>query len=140
LLSKISEPLMDRIDILIDVAAVNYKELRRSDSRSQSSDQIRERLARTSEVQLNGFAVPSERIYSTVQVSTRQIRIYRDLGTDSERTWARALQQRGLGARAHDPILKVARTIADMDRVAQIEGKHIAEAAQYRTRDWSSWA
>ena len=138
--SKISGPLMDRIDIHIDVPAVNYKELRGSDSKSESSTQIRERVMRTREVQLNRFAAAGERIYSNAQMSTRQIRTYCDLGTDSERMLERAMQQQGLSARAHDRILKVARTIADMDGAAQIEGKHIAEAIQYRTLDRSYWA
>ena len=118
----------------------NYKELRGSDSKSESSAQIRERVVRTREVQLNRFAAAGERIYSNAQMSTRQIRTYCDLGTDSERMLERAMQQQGLSARAHDRILKVARTIADMDGAAQIEGKHIAEAIQYRTLDRSYWA
>jgi magnesium chelatase family protein len=73
-------------------------------------------------------------------MSTRQIRTYCDLGTDSERMLERAMQQQGLSARAHDRILKVARTIADMDGAAQIESKHIAEAIQYRTLDRTYWA
>ena len=137
--SKISGPLMDRIDIHIDVPAVNYKELRGSDSRSESSAQIRERVMRTREVQLNRFAAAGERIYSNAQMSTRQIRTFCELGTDSERMLERAMQQQGLSARAHDRILKVARTVADMDGAAQIESKHIAEAIQYRTLDRSYW-
>jgi magnesium chelatase family protein len=131
---------MDRIDIHIDVPAVNYKELRGSDSKSESSVQIRERVVRTREVQLNRFAGAGERIYSNAQMTTRQIRTFCELGTDSERMLERAMQQQGLSARAHDRILKVARTIADMDNAAQIESKHIAEAIQYRTLDRSYWA
>ena len=138
--SKISGPLMDRIDIHIDVPAVNYKELRGSDSKSESSAVIRERVVRAREVQLNRFAAAGERNYSNAQMSSRQIRAYCDLGTESERMLERAMQQQGLSARAHDRILKVARTIADMEGAAQIEGKHIAEAIQYRTLDRSYWA
>jgi magnesium chelatase family protein len=138
--SKISGPLMDRIDIHIDVPAVNYKELRESDSKSESSAQIRERVLRAREVQLNRFATGGERIYSNAQMGTRQIRAYCDLGTDSERMLERAMQQQGLSARAHDRILKVARTIADLEANPQIEAKHIAEAIQYRTLDRSYWA
>ncbi|HKT48915.1 MAG TPA: YifB family Mg chelatase-like AAA ATPase, partial [Candidatus Angelobacter sp.] len=121
--SKISGPLMDRIDIHIDVPAVNYKELRGSDSKSESSAQIRERVMRTREVQLNRFAAAGERIYSNAQMTTRQIRTFCELGTESERMLERAMQQQGLSARAHDRILKVARTVADMDGSAQIESK-----------------
>jgi magnesium chelatase family protein len=138
--SKISGPLMDRIDIHIDVPAVNYKELRGPDSKSESSAQIRERVLRAREIQLNRFAAAGERIYSNAQMGTRQIRAYCELGTDSERMLERAMQQQGLSARAHDRILKVARTIADLEANPQIEGKHIAEAIQYRTLDRTFWA
>ncbi|MGZ4867998.1 MAG: YifB family Mg chelatase-like AAA ATPase [Candidatus Angelobacter sp.] len=138
--SKISGPLMDRIDIHIDVPAVNYKELRGSDSKAESSAQIRERVVRAREVQLNRFAAAGERNYSNAQMSSRQIRAYCDLGSDSERMLERAMQQQGLSARAHDRILKVARTIADMEGSPQIESKHIAEAIQYRTLDRTYWA
>jgi len=137
--SKISGPLMDRIDIHIDVPAVNYKELRGSDNKAESSAQIRERVVRARDVQLNRFAAAGERNYSNAQMSSRQIRAYCDLGTDSERMLERAMQQQGLSARAHDRILKVARTIADMEGSPQIESKHIAEAIQYRTLDRTYW-
>jgi magnesium chelatase family protein len=137
--SKISGPLLDRIDIHIDVPAVNYKELRGPDSKSESSARIRERAIRARDVQLNRFAAGGERIYCNAQMSPRHIRAYCDLGTDSERMLERAMQQQGLSARAHDRILKVARTIADMDGAAQIESKHIAEAIQYRTLDRTYW-
>jgi len=138
-ISKISGPLLDRIDIHIDVPAVNYKELRGSDSKAESSAQIRERVVRARDVQLNRFAAAGERNYSNAQMSSRQIRAYCDLGSDSERMLERAMQQQGLSARAHDRILKVARTIADMEGSAQIESKHIAEAIQYRTLDRTYW-
>jgi magnesium chelatase family protein len=138
--SKISGPLMDRIDIHIDVPAVNYKELRGSDNKAESSAQIRERVVKARDVQLNRFAAAGERNYSNAQMNSRQIRAYCDLGTDSERMLERAMQQQGLSARAHDRILKVARTIADMEASPQIESKHIAEAIQYRTLDRTYWA
>src|SRR5215469_5015652 len=137
--SKISGPMMDRIDIHIDVPAVNYKELRGSDSKSESSAQIRERVLRAREVQLNRFAAGGERIYANAQMAPRQIRAYCELGSDSERMLERAMQQQGLSARAHDRILKVARTIADMAGSPHIESKHIAEAIQYRTLDRTYW-
>ena len=138
--SKISGPLMDRIDIHIDVPAVDYKELRGKDNQAESSAQIRERVVRAREVQLNRFAAAGERNYSNAQMSSRQIRAYCDLGTDSERMLERAMQQQGLSARGHDRILKVARTIADMESSPLIESKHIAEAIQYRTLDRTYWA
>lgn len=137
--SKISGPLLDRIDIHIDVPGVNYKELRGSAS-PEGSEQIRDRVMRARETQLNRFAAAGERIYSNAQMGTRQIRAYCELSTDCERLLERAMQQQGLSARAHDRILKVARTIADLDNVPQIEAKHIAEAIQYRTLDRTFWA
>jgi magnesium chelatase family protein len=137
--SKISGPLLDRIDIHIDVPAVNYKELRGRAS-VEGSTEIRERVIRARDIQLNRFAAAGERIYCNAQMSTRQIRTYCDLTTDCERLLERAITQQGLSARAHDRILKVARTVADLEGVPQIESKHIAEAIQYRTLDRTYWA
>src|SRR5579885_2529063 len=136
--SKISGPLMDRIDIHIDVPAVNYKELR-SNSAPEDSATIRERVLRAREVQLNRFAAAGERIFCNAQMGPRQIRTYCELSSDCERLLERAMQQQGLSARAHDRILKVARTIADLDGSPEIQSKHIAEAIQYRTLDRSYW-
>jgi magnesium chelatase family protein len=73
-------------------------------------------------------------------MGSRHIRIFCELSADCERLLERAMLQQGLTARAHDRILKVARTIADMDGTAAIEPKHIAEAIQYRTLDRTFWA
>jgi magnesium chelatase family protein len=137
--SKISGPLLDRVDIHIDVPAVNYKELR-GGAGPEGSKQIRDRVLQAREVQLNRFAAASERIFSNAQMGTRQIRAYCELSTECERLLERAMTQQGLSARAHDRILKVARTIADLEGVSQIESKHIAEAIQYRTLDRTFWA
>lgn len=136
-ISKISGPLLDRIDIHIDVPAVKYKELR-GGSAPEDSNQIRQRVLRAREIQLNRFA--AERIYSNAQMAPKQIRNYCDLSTDCERLLERAMVQQGLSARAHDRILKVARTVADLESAPQIEPKHIAEAIQYRTLDRSFWS
>jgi magnesium chelatase family protein len=72
-------------------------------------------------------------------MGSRQIRAYCDLSTDCERLLERAMAQQGLSARAHDRILKVARTVADLDHAGNIEAKHIAEAIQYRTLDRTFW-
>ena len=133
-LAKISGPLLDRIDIHIDVPAVNYKELRGGPG-PEGSAQIRERAMRAREVQLNRFAAAKERIYSNAQMAPRQIRTYCELSTDCERLLERALAPQGLSARAHDRILKVARTIADLADAPQIGLPHLAEAIQYRKLD-----
>jgi magnesium chelatase family protein len=138
-LSRISGPLLDRIDIHIDVPAVNYKELRAA-SAPEGSAQIRERVMRAREVQLNRFAAAREPSYANAQMTARQIRIHCDLTTDCERLLERAMTQQGLSARAHDRILKVSRTIADLEGVPNIEPKHIAEAIQYRSLDRTYWA
>lgn len=138
--SKISGPLLDRIDIHIDVPAVNYKELRGGGPRPESSESIRQRVILAREIQLNRFAAAGERIYCNSQMGSRQIRTYCDLTTDCERLLERAMTQQGLSARAHDRILKVSRTIADLEGTPSIEPKHIAEAIQYRTLDRTYWA
>ena len=136
---RISGPLLDRIDIHIDVPAVQYKELR-GGSGPEGSEHIRQRVVRAREVQMNRFAAAGERIYSNAQMGTRQIRTYCDLSTECERLLERAMNQQGLSARAHDRILKVSRTIADLEGAPQIESKHITEAIQYRTLDRDYWA
>jgi magnesium chelatase family protein len=137
-ISKISGPLMDRIDIHIDVPAVNYKEMR-STNEPESSAKIRERVMRTRQKQLERFASSREKLYCNAQMSSRHIRTFCELSADCERLLERAMTQQGLSARAHDRILKVARTIADIEDTAPIEPKHIAEAIQYRSLDRTYW-
>jgi magnesium chelatase family protein len=136
-ISKISGPLLDRIDIHIDVPAVHYKELRSSSS-PESSAQILQRVIQARELQLQRFK--TDHLYCNAQMAPRQIRAYCDLSSDCEKLLERAMTQQGLSARAHDRILKVARTIADLEAVEQISPKHIAEAIQYRTLDRTFWA
>jgi magnesium chelatase family protein len=139
-MSKISGPLLDRIDIHIDVPAVNYKEMR-SGSEPETSAAIRERVLRAREVQLTRFADNKrEKLYCNAQMSPRHMRSFCELSADCERLLERAMTQQGLTARAHDRILKVARTIADLDGALALEPKHIAEAIQYRTLDRTFWA
>src|SRR6266545_6141988 len=138
-LSRISGPLLDRIDIHIDVPAVNYKELR-SNIQAEPSASIRERILRARERQLQRFRTAGEKIFANAQMGSRQIRTYCELSADCERLLERAMTQQGLSARAHDRILKVARAVADLEGGAAIEPKHIAEAIQYRTLDRTFWA
>jgi magnesium chelatase family protein len=137
--SKISGPLMDRIDIHIDVPSVNYRELR-SGNVPESSGDIRKRVIAARELQLQRFQSGGERIYANAQMGSREIRKYCELGTDAEHLLERAMVKQGLSARAHDRILKVARTIADLASSPTIDPGHIAEAIQYRTLDRTFWA
>ena len=139
-MQKISGPLMDRIDIHIDVPAVNYKEMR-SGAEPEGSAQIRARVIRARDIQLKRFGTsPRGRIYSNAQMAPRHIRTFCELSADCERLLERAMTPQGLTARAHDRILKVSRTIADLEGIETIQPKHIAEAIQYRSLDRTFWA
>jgi magnesium chelatase family protein len=137
--AKVSGPLLDRIDIHIEVPAVQYKELR-GGAAAEGSAKIRARVMAARECQRERFKKHGEKIYANAQMTTRQIRAYCELGPDAERLLERAMQQQGLTARAHDRILKVARTIADLEAAEQLTVGHLAEAIQYRTLDRSYWA
>src|SRR6202453_1185567 len=137
--AKISGPLLDRIDIHIEVPAFQYKELR-GGAAAEGSAQIRDRVISARGRQRQRFKKHNEKIYANAQMPTRQIRAHCELSPDAERLLERAMQQQGLTARAHDRILKVARTIADLEGVEDLSVAHLAEAIQYRTLDRSYWA
>jgi len=137
--AKISGPLLDRIDIHIEVPAVQYKELR-GGAAAEGSAEIRDRVLKARERQRDRFRQHGEKIYSNAQMTTRQVRAYCELSPDAERLLERAMQQQGLTARAHDRILKVARTVADLEGAEHLSVGHLAEAIQYRTLDRSYWA
>src|SRR3974390_1741406 len=137
--AKISGPLLDRIDIHIEVPAVQYKELR-GGAAAEGSAEIRDRVLAARERQRERLRKHGEKIYANAQMTTRQIRAHCELSTDAERLLERAMQQQGLTARAHDRILKVARTIADLEGAECLSVAHLAEAIQYRTLDRSYWA
>lgn len=137
--SKVSGPLLDRIDIHIEVPAVQYKELR-GGAAAEDSGHIRGRVMAARERQRQRFKKHGEKIYANAQMTTRQVRTYCELGPDSEKLLERAMQQQGLTARAHDRILKVARTIADLEGTESLTVAHLAEAIQYRALDRSYWA
>jgi len=137
--AKISGPLLDRIDIHIEVPAVQYKELR-GGAAAEGSAEIRKRVLKARDRQRERFGKAGDRIYANAQMNTRQIRAHCELSADAERLLERAMQQQGLTARAHDRILKVARTIADLEGAESVAVPHLAEAIQYRTLDRSYWA
>jgi magnesium chelatase family protein len=135
-ISKISGPLLDRIDIHIEVPQVQYRELR-SGAATEGSNEIRARVLAARDRQNKRLV--ADRIFTNAQMHTRQIRTYCELSQEAERLLERAMQQQGLSARAHDRILKVARTIADLEAQPNITVGHIAEAIQYRTLDRGYW-
>jgi magnesium chelatase family protein len=136
--SKISGPLLDRIDIHIEVPAVKYKELR-GDVEVESSSAVRDRVIRARETQTRRYAT-EKKIYSNSQMPPKLIRKHCAINADGEKILATAIQRLGLSARAHDRILKVSRTIADLEGSAEIAPKHLSEAIQYRTLDRTYWA
>jgi magnesium chelatase family protein len=134
--SKISGPLLDRIDIHIDVPAVKFKELA-SETPSESSAAIRERVVGARQVQQQRFA--GEKLFSNAQMSPRLIRKHCVIDLSSKALLEKAITRLGLSARAYDRILKVSRTLADLEGKEQIESAHVSEAIQYRTLDRNYW-
>ncbi len=135
---KISGPLMDRIDIHIDVPAVNFKELRgKGVAVGDSSDTIRTRVIKAREIQLE--RLQGEKVFSNSAMSPTQIRKFCALESESEDLLEKAMIKQGLSARAHDRILKVSRTIADLDGSENIQPQHISEAINYRSLDRNYW-
>ena len=112
----------------------------RSATEPEASAQIRERVISARRKQLERFASSREKLYCNAQMSSRHIRSFCNLSADCERLLERAMTQQGLSARAHDRILKVARTIADLEDAPHLAPKHIAEAIQYRSLDRTYWA
>jgi magnesium chelatase family protein len=135
---KISGPLMDRIDIHIDVPAVKFKELRETGSEPvEGSAEIRQRVMRAREKQIKRLGGG---VYSNSAMSPKQIRAFCPLDSECEALLEKAMQRQGLSARAHDRILKVARTIADLAGAETIEPRHLSEAINYRSLDRNYWA
>lgn len=136
-LNKISGPLLDRIDIHIEVVPVSYDEL--SDIRpSESSEEIRNRVVLARERQSKRFNENKE-IYCNAQMSSKQIREHCEIDTAGKALLKKAMEKLGLSARAYDRILKVSRTIADLEGTKNIQSYHLAEAIQYRSLDRSGW-
>jgi len=136
-LNKISGPLLDRIDIHIEVVPVSYDEL--SDVRpAESSEKIRARVIIAREKQSERFR-GKEQIYCNAQMSSKLIREHCEIDTAGKSLLKKAMEKLGLSARAYDRILKVSRTIADLEGSESIQSYHLAEAIQYRSLDRSGW-
>jgi magnesium chelatase family protein len=130
-LGKISGPLLDRIDLHVEVPAVAYQELRGA-SVGASSAEIAARVARAR-------ALQAARGFYNAHIPARQLRKLCALDAAGERTLEMAVRRMGLSARSHDRILKVGRTVADLDGCESVSSKHLAEAVQYRSLDRTYW-
>jgi len=136
-LSKISGPLLDRIDIHIEVTPVPFDKLS-DERRGESSADIRERVTKAREIQAKRFE-DIDYIHYNAQMDVKQIRKFCALDEDSKTLLKTAMEKLNLSARAYDRILKVARTIADLEGTEQISGANISEAIQYRSLDRDGW-
>lgn len=136
-MAKISGPLLDRIDIHIEVPAVKYKELS-SKASGEKSETIRHRVIRAREIQLKRFK-DFKHIYSNGDMGSKEIRQFCKLDEAGEELLKMAMTKLGLSARAYDRILKVSRTIADLENTEHIQPQHISEAIQYRSLDRELW-
>ncbi len=136
-MSRISGPLLDRIDIHVEVPAVNYKDLA-SDMDGESSSMIRERVIMARRLQTDRFK-KERSIFSNAHMESREIRRYCRLDNEGRIRLKTAITKLGLSARAYDRILKVSRTIADLAQSERILPEHIGEAIQYRSLDRQLW-
>lgn len=137
-LSKISGPLLDRIDLHVEVTPVKFDEL--TDERTaESSDSVRERVIKAREIQSKRFE-DYDSIYNNALMTPHLIRMFCGLSKEGQSLLKKAMETLELSARAYDRILKVARTVADLDQSVHIQTPHIAEAIQFRSLDRSNWA
>ncbi len=136
-LGKISGPLLDRIDLHIEVTPVPFDELA-EDRKGESSVVIRKRVTAARELQTVRFK-DQKNVHYNAQMNSKQIRTYCVLDETSKALLKNAMEQLNLSARAYDRILKVARTIADLAAVSSLEAAHISEAIQYRSLDREGW-
>ncbi|MHB1177891.1 MAG: YifB family Mg chelatase-like AAA ATPase [Daejeonella sp.] len=137
-LSKISGPLLDRIDLHVEVTPVNFNELS-SERPTEKSKSIRERVTAAREIQLNRFN-DKEDVFCNAQMSPNMVRNICRINESGQALLKQAMEKLGLSARAYDRILKVSRTIADLAQSEEIQLEHLAEAIHYRSLDREGWA
>ena len=137
-LNKISGPLLDRIDLHVEVTPVPFSELSK-EKKSETSFDIRQRVIVARKIQTERYHA-AEGIYSNSQMRTKDLKTFCNLSEAGNSLLKTAMERLGLSARAYDRILKVARTIADLEASQNIETNHIAEAIQYRSLDREGWA
>lgn len=137
-LNKISGPLLDRIDLHVEVTPVPFNELS-SKRNSEASSDVRERVLKAREMQAKRFE-GSEGVYANAQMSSKQLKEICVIDTIGQTLLKTAMERLNLSARAYDRILKVSRTIADLAGSEEIKPEHLAEAIQYRSLDREGWA
>lgn len=136
-MNKISKPLLDRIDLHIEVEGVKYQKLN-CEERTETSEEIRKRVNQARKIQLKRYE--KYPIFSNSELTSNLIEKYCKLDKASKKILENAFEKLGLSARAYTRILKVARTIADLDKSDRIQINHLAEAIQYRSLDRKYWA
>jgi magnesium chelatase family protein len=136
-INKISGPLMDRIDIQIEVTPVEYAQMNES-APAEPSSTIRERVIAAREIQRQRFE-GIEGVFTNAMMNSAMIAEFCPLDQQSQMMLSRAMERLSLSARAHNRIIKVARTIADLEGSDQITASHIAEAIGYRNLDRENW-
>jgi len=137
-LSKISGPLLDRIDLHVEVTPVNFSELA-SDRLAERSELIRERVIKAREIQALRFGAKPD-LHANAQMSPQMVRNICKINTAGQNLLKKAMEKLGLSARAYDRILKVSRTIADLAASEEIQLEHLAEAINFRSLDREGWA
>src|SRR5439155_25122851 len=135
---RISGPLLDRIDLHIEVPAVEYRDVS-SERAEEPSTAIRERIGRARKIQQERFAGANAKINCNARMTTRHLKTHCKLSQESQDLIRVAMNELNLSARAYDRILKVSRTIADLDNKIDISPEHVSEAIQYRTFDRTLW-
>jgi len=140
-LNKISGPLLDRIDLHVEVTPVSFDEMT-ADRKAESSEQIRERVIKAWEIQLERFSQheDTQSIHSNAMMNTQRVKEVCQINEAGKTLLKTAMEKLGLSARAYDRILKVSRTIADLAQCKEIKIEHLAEAIQYRSLDREGWA
>lgn len=136
-MSRISGPLLDRIDIHVEVPAVPFTELADKEV-GEKSERIRSRCQDAREIQLERFSKTSG-MFTNAQMESNELREFCGLDKQSSILLKTAMEKLGLSARAYDRILKVSRTIADLAGEKEIKSEHLAEAIQYRSLDRQLW-
>ncbi|MBL4593513.1 MAG: ATP-binding protein [Flavobacteriales bacterium] len=137
-LSKISGPLLDRIDLHVEVTPVSFNELSNK-SIGESSDDIRKRVIAARNIQEERFK-DNKGVHANAQISSKILKEICEIDQAGRDLLKKAMDKLGLSARAYDRILKVARTIADLESSPDIQTNHLAEAIQYRSLDREGWA